>query len=161
MRLVAIIRAAAAVAVVAATASLPACRSSTDKPAAEPSSDLTSAAEKADSTDKVPAKSPFQSPTHAPSGKEIDCKVNPDSAGSPCCEALTPTCNECRAKAAKALEAWKAACEKPAARPAECNEKLPSVACCPEATAACNACRSAALNKLLERRARCGEPPTP
>jgi hypothetical protein len=155
---------AAAVALVAFGAG---CRSSSDKTVAEPepsSGEPVVVAVPSPDPVKPPQTPPAAatSPTTAPkvtSTVSFDCEAGPPAIV--CCEALTPTCNECRDKGAKALEVWHGRCDKKVELPAECGEKVPSVACCPESSSECNACRAEALNKLLARRAKCGEPPTP
>ncbi len=87
-------------------------------------------------------------PTAAPVAKD-PCAAPP--APAICCEAITPSCNECRAKADQELDAWRAKCVKPVDVDKDCKGNPP--------VASCNAddadCRARAMNALMDWKTKC------
>jgi hypothetical protein len=72
-----------------------------------------------------------------------------------CCEAMTPSCNDCRANAKKALADWNAKC-KPAAAPKVDCSATPISDCCAGDTDECRSCRDAAMTTLVVWKEHCG-----
>lgn len=71
-----------------------------------------------------------------------------------CCEAMTPTCNECRDTNVKTMDAWRVACLKPTETPIDCAS--PPVTACPnDGSSAARDCRQEALNQLMTWRDKC------
>jgi len=84
----------------------------------------------------------------------FDCKVQPDRA---CCEALTPSCNDCRDKRLRERSAWQTYCVKQGVGPGDCAGAPPVSECCAEATAECRDCRALALSKMLAWKEACSD----
>ena len=82
----------------------------------------------------------------------MDCSKKPDI--KVCCQALTPTCNECRAKNAKLNEAWESQCL--ADNALDCGKNPEIKGCCNEATEECRACRANAISRLVSYKEKCG-----
>lgn len=74
-----------------------------------------------------------------------------------CCEALTPSCNECRRQVDAEQVEWAALCLRPASALADCKKPPPVIDCCVEATDDCRQCREEALNRLLTWKEACGD----
>ena len=86
------------------------------------------------------------------------CQEKPAPA-SQCCEALTPSCNDCREKATHALADYQARCLGAAPQvPADCSA-APVVTCCGEDTDTCRQCREEGLAALVAFRERCAVEP--
>lgn len=81
-----------------------------------------------------------------------ECKTKPEPVF--CCEAMTPSCNDCRDQAKKAQSAWAKKCLKPAKEPNDCASP-PIAACCSDATDGCRQCREAAVTTLIDWKERC------
>ena len=91
------------------------------------------------------------SPRPAPA---FDCKQQPDRS---CCEALTPSCNDCRDQRLRERSAWQNYCVKPGVESGDCAGSPPVSECCAEATAECRDCRAAALTKMLAWKEACSD----
>lgn len=85
---------------------------------------------------------------------------NPLCASKPqpvaCCEALTPSCNQCRQENEAQQVAWEQACLPEGKAPPKCNSAPDISDCCTEYTEACEQCRLQAAAKLLAWKAACG-----
>ncbi len=71
-----------------------------------------------------------------------------------CCEALTPSCNECRDNAKKAKAEWAAKCLKPTEQPKDCASP-PVSDCSTDSSDSGRQCRDAAITALVDWKERC------
>lgn len=122
------------------------CRTSTQHTGARSNEASVQSAEAASAAKNTPAGSCAQKPS-----LEV------------CCEALIPSCNDCRSRNQKAQEAWAKACEGAGkagkmAKPTKCSAP-PVSSCCGEDTEDCRACRVAALESMMAWRHACAEKP--
>lgn len=93
-------------------------------------------------------------PAATPAAPEGECAQKPQPVI--CCEALTPSCNDCRDRAKKEQAAWAAKCVKATEAPKDCASP-PVSDCCSDATDACRQCREAAIVTLVDWKDRCAE----
>lgn len=121
-----------------------ACWSDSDKTASEPV-----AAEK--SAESITPATPSTATT---SSDGIKCGAPPQP--TVCCEAMIPSCNECRDKAQRAMAAWREKCGGQGGTDLSKCAQAPTVECCMEATSECRSCREKALNEIMAWRERCG-----
>ena len=74
-----------------------------------------------------------------------------------CCEALTPTCNECREKNQRSQQSWDTRCLPSAEQELDCQKGPPVIACCSDASDTCRSCRESAFATLMSWKTRCGD----
>lgn len=72
-----------------------------------------------------------------------------------CCEAMNPTCNDCRARNRRLQQSWDRACLPVADVAPDCKKDPPIIACCNEPTQACRHCREAAFETLMNWKNQC------
>ena len=83
-----------------------------------------------------------------------ECASRPEPKA--CCEALTPSCNDCRDDNDKAQKDWESTCLSAEALPPKCEKPPPVSDCCPDYTSECEECRQQAAATLLAWKKACG-----
>lgn len=110
-------------------------------------------------TEEVASGSLAEKNTEAAAPVEAKPDINCNAPPIPvmCCQAMTPTCNECKEKSRQSMELWRKTCAPPV-KGAGCGAP-PVATCCKGSGPECETCREEAQTNITAWRKSCGTNP--